>query len=73
MKKYGLPQPRHEHGYCQAEINSFMFPGLAKEFGDWMYGQTCMMEDGSLIYYFQDVISFVEGILSKARGVPVYD
>lgn len=74
MRRYGLPPPKHEHGYCWAEIRSFMFRGLAVEFSRWIYGQTVVREDnGTLIYYPQDVISFVEGILTKARKVSVYD
>lgn len=60
LLKLDVPLPRHEHGYCQAELRSFVRPAAFRQLSKWMYGQTCALENNQQIWYTYDVTRWLK-------------
>jgi hypothetical protein len=68
---YDIPLPRHKHGYCQAELASFVKAAPLKKLLRWMYGQTGALEDGEHIYYTYDVVRWLDWQIRDVK--PIWD
>lgn len=69
-KKIQLPKPKHKRGYTYEEIKSFLTEKELKRFNDWIYGQTCDVDEmNELLIYAWDVQRFVEMV---RNNVPTY-
>jgi len=66
-----LPKPLHKIGYTYSEIESFLTKKELKKFNDWMYGQTCGVDEntGQHLIYAWDVQRFVDMV---RKGTPTY-
>jgi hypothetical protein len=58
-----VPFPRHEHGYCRAELQAFVKAAALKKFLKWMYGQTLALENNKPIYYTYDVTRWLKLVI----------
>lgn len=70
-KEIQLPNPKHKRGYTFEEIKSFLTEKEFKRFNDWIYGQTCGIDEktNELLIYAWDVQRFVEMV---RNNVPTY-
>lgn len=68
-QQIGIPEPDHKHGYTALRIASFMTKKELKSFNNWMYGQTCALDEKTkqCVYYKHDVERFINLI---RKGTP---
>lgn len=64
-----MPKHKDELGYTAFELAKFMTKKELKQFYEWMYGQTCGISNGEVIYYAWDVERFLNLI---RKGIPTY-
>ncbi len=65
-----LPTPDHEYGFSGPLLKKSLSPDEFKKLGDWMYGQTCMIDEKlGTIMYTHDVIRGIDYI---RNGTPTF-
>jgi hypothetical protein len=63
LKRLKLPTPDHEYGFSTALLQNHLSPAEFHSFGEWMDGQTCMLDDKlGVINYTHDVIRGIDFI-----------
>lgn len=63
IKRLKLPDPDHEYGFSTTLLENNLPPSEFLKFGQWMYGQTCMLDDKlGVINYTHDVIRGIDNI-----------
>lgn len=60
-----IPLPRHQHGYCQAELQAFVKAKALRRLNNWLYGQTCALENGVPVIYTWDVMRWLRQEIFK--------
>ena len=48
-----------EMGLTEKELKQIFTYQMLQSFKKWMYGQTCCMHEGEIIYYFCDISRFI--------------
>lgn len=70
IKRLKLPTPDHEYGFSTSLLEKHLSPAEFERFGEWMNGQTCMLDDKlGCINYTHDVIRGIDFI---RHGKPTY-
>lgn len=70
IKRLKLPTPDHEYGFSTKLLENNLPPSEFKKFGEWMSGQTCMLDEVlGTINYTHDVIRGIDYI---RHGQPTY-
>lgn len=69
LKYLELPEPAHEHGFTDKQLQESLSAPEYKNFWRWMYGQTLMKSEDGLIIYVDDVI---RGVKLIRYGTPTY-
>lgn len=64
-----IPLPKHEHGYCRAELVSFVKAPAFARLEKWMVGQTCALEGTEHIWYTYDVVRWLNNVI---YGTPTH-
>lgn len=66
IKRLALPTPDHEYGYSTKLLQDNLSSTEFKKFGEWMNGQTCMVDEKlGIINYTHDVIRGIDLIRNK--------
>lgn len=70
IKRLKLPTPDHAYGFSSALLSNSLPPSEWAKFGEWMNGQTCMVDERlGIINYTHDVIRGIDHI---RNGKPTY-
>jgi hypothetical protein len=59
LKRLELPRLDHKYGYFYSTLQQHMSTIEYKKFNDWMNGQTCVLIDGKVVCYTEDVVRFL--------------
>jgi len=59
LKQLGLPKPDNKYGYNYSTLLQHMSSAEYFKFNEWMNGQTCVLVDGRVICYTEDVVRFL--------------
>lgn len=65
-----IPKPKHKLGYTYEELKTFLTVKELKKFNEWIYGQTCAINNqGQFVYYAWDVERFIDLV---RKDTPTY-
>ena len=68
IKRLQLPEPDHAYGFSTSLLEQSLPPSEFEKFGDWMTGQTCMLDDKlGVINYTHDVIRGIDFIRNGTK------
>lgn len=59
LKRLELPRLDTKYGYFYPTLQQHMSTIEYKKFNDWMNGQTCVLVDGKVVCYVDDVVRFL--------------
>lgn len=59
LTRLELPSPDCKYGYFYTTLQQYMSTIEYKKFNDWMNGQTCVLVDGKVVCYVDDVVRFL--------------
>lgn len=67
----GIREPSHPMGYTHEDLLMILSPAEMKKFGDWIYGQTCGVDEktGNCLIYPWDLERFIALV---RKGIPTY-